>query len=57
MRDVLARAEGATLWLGVWEENPRAIAFYAKWSFVVVGQKTFLVGDDPQTDHVMQRSP
>jgi GNAT superfamily N-acetyltransferase len=45
-----------TLWLGVWERNPRAQAFYSKWSFVVVGQHIFQVGDDAQTDNLMQRS-
>ena len=51
-----ARAAGATdLWLGVWQENPRAIAFYRKHGFEIVGEKTFVVGSDPQTDWVMAR--
>ncbi len=51
-----ARTMGAdTLWLGVWERNPRAIAFYQKWGFVKTGTQTFRLGDDPQTDWVMQR--
>ena len=45
-----------TLWLGVWEQNPRAIAFYRKWGFVEVGTHIFVVGDDPQRDFVMQLS-
>jgi GNAT superfamily N-acetyltransferase len=58
MREVLARAVAAgyaTVWLGVWEHNARAIAFYLKWGFEAVGRKTFLLGSDLQTDIVMQR--
>lgn len=45
-----------TLWLGVWEHNTRAQAFYRKWNFVNVGTHVFQLGDDPQTDFLMQRS-
>jgi GNAT superfamily N-acetyltransferase len=49
-----ARELGARhLWLGVWERNPRAIAFYARCGYVDVGHKTFDVGGDRQTDRVM----
>lgn len=49
-----ARQRGAdSLWLGVWERNERAKAFYAKHGFRKVGSKVFVVGSDPQTDHVM----
>jgi diamine N-acetyltransferase len=49
-----ARRRGAnTLWLGVWQRNMRALAFYSKHGFQKVGSKVFLVGDDPQTDNVM----
>jgi GNAT superfamily N-acetyltransferase len=49
-----ARSRGAkTLWLGVWEKNDRARAFYRKIGFVDVGQHVFLFGTDPQTDLVM----
>ena len=49
-----ARERGAkTLWLGVWERNHRARAFYAKWGFVDAGEHIFLFGTDPQTDRVM----
>ena len=51
-----ARARGAgTLWLGVWERNPRGIAFYVKCGFRDVGSKPFLLGSDWQTDRVMVR--
>jgi ribosomal protein S18 acetylase RimI-like enzyme len=45
-----------TLWLGVWENNFRAQAFYRKWNFHEVGTHVFQLGDDPQTDILMQRS-
>lgn len=49
-----ARNRGAkSLWLGVWERNDRARAFYAKCGFVDVGEHIFLFGTDPQTDLVM----
>ncbi|HEU4680315.1 MAG TPA: GNAT family N-acetyltransferase [Gemmatimonadales bacterium] len=52
-----ARARAAdTLWLGVWEHNPRAQAFYRKCGFVDVGQQDFLLGTDPQTDRVMAQT-
>jgi diamine N-acetyltransferase len=41
------------MWLSVWERNPRAIAFYGKCGFRMVGSKDFWVGSDRQTDHVM----
>jgi ribosomal protein S18 acetylase RimI-like enzyme len=58
MTHVLVRAEAvgsAVLWLGVWERNQRALAFYRKWRFDVVGEHTFKVGDDPQRDLLMCR--
>ena len=51
-----ARARGAaTLWLGVWERNPRAVAFYAKYGFTRVGEHTFVLGADAQTDWLLAR--
>ncbi|MGD8602973.1 MAG: GNAT family N-acetyltransferase [Anaerolineales bacterium] len=50
-----AQRHGATaLWLSVWQENPRAIAFYQKEGFRIVGEKDFWVGSDQQFDFVMQ---
>jgi ribosomal protein S18 acetylase RimI-like enzyme len=46
-----ARARGGrTLWLGVWEHNPRARAFYARRGFREVGEHDFLLGPDRQRD-------
>ena len=53
----LAVEEGCdTIWLDVWEQNPRAIAFYRKWGFAVVGEQAFQLGSDLQHDLLMQRS-
>jgi GNAT superfamily N-acetyltransferase len=49
-----ARRRGATtMWLGVWERNARAQAFYRKHGFGPVGRQVFVVGSDPQTDDVL----
>jgi len=49
-----ARERGAkTLWLGVWERNDRARAFYRKCGYTDAGEHIFLFGTDPQTDLVM----
>ena len=42
------------VWLGVWEENYRAIQFYTKNGFVAFGQHIFTLGDDEQTDIMMR---
>jgi ribosomal protein S18 acetylase RimI-like enzyme len=42
------------MWLGVWEYNPRAQAFYTKHGFRIVGKHVFQLGADPQTDLLMQ---
>jgi ribosomal protein S18 acetylase RimI-like enzyme len=46
----------ASVWLGVWERNPRAIRFYEKTGFRVVGEHTFLLGSDAQRDLIMELS-
>ena len=53
--DAAQHAGAATLWLGVWERNPRAIAFYRKVGYADVGAHVFVVGTDPQTDRIMTR--
>lgn len=53
----LAREEGfQTMWLGVWEQNFRAQAFYRKYGFTVVGEHIFKLGNDEQTDLIMERA-
>lgn len=49
-----AAAAGADcLWLGVWEHNPRAMAFYRKSGFEIVGSHPFMLGHERQRDLVM----
>jgi ribosomal protein S18 acetylase RimI-like enzyme len=58
MRAALDRARVSghhTLWLGVWERNTRAIAFYVRWGFETVGDHVFQLGSDPQRDLIMER--
>jgi ribosomal protein S18 acetylase RimI-like enzyme len=51
-----ARSARAThLWLGVWKQNPRGIAFYEKHGFRVAGEQTFQLGRDTQHDWIMLR--
>lgn len=42
------------VWLGVWEENPRAIQFYKKNGFVEFDKHIFKLGNDEQTDIMMK---
>ena len=56
MRRVVERSielGAATLWLGVWEHNARAIRFYTKYGFAEVGEQPFLLGTDLQRDLVL----
>lgn len=51
-----AKARGCdVMWLGVWEHNPRAQAFYRKWGFERAGEHVFLLGDEEQTDYLLRR--
>ncbi len=51
----IAKQTGANyLWLGVWEENPRAINFYKKNGFVEFDKHIFKLGNDEQTDIMMK---
>lgn len=45
----------STLWLGVWEENPRSIKFYVREGFLDVGTHDFVLGGDVQNDRIMER--
>lgn len=42
------------VWLGVWEENPRAISFYKKNGFIEFDKHIFKLGKDEQTDIMMK---
>jgi diamine N-acetyltransferase len=49
-------ARKKTVWLGVWEKNENAIAFYKKMGFSKTGTHDFYTGRKRQTDHVMRRN-
>ena len=60
MHAVKAHARGAgcdTLWLAVWEHNPRARRFYEKSGFAEAGDHVFTLGDEVQRDLVLARAP
>lgn len=44
----------AYIWLGVWEENLRAISFYKKNGFIEFDKHIFKLGNDEQTDIMMK---
>ena len=51
----IAKLKNATyVWLGVWDQNPRAIAFYKKNGFIEFDKHIFKLGEDEQTDIMMK---
>ncbi|WDM19949.1 GNAT family N-acetyltransferase [Paenibacillus polymyxa] len=44
------------IWLGVWEKNENAIAFYMKMGFVQTGAHSFYMGDEEQIDFIMSKT-
>ncbi|TVY11431.1 GNAT family N-acetyltransferase [Paenibacillus cremeus] len=44
------------IWLGVWEKNENAIAFYRKMGFVQTGAHSFYMGDEEQIDFIMTQT-
>ena len=43
------------IWLGVWENNHRAINFYKRYGFEKFDEHIFMVGNDAQTDWLMKK--
>ena len=43
------------IWLGVWEHNDQALAFYIKKGYKRFSQHVFMFGNDPQTDFLMEK--
>ncbi|WP_278046256.1 GNAT family N-acetyltransferase [Desemzia sp. C1] len=43
------------IWLGVWEHNQAALAFYKKLGFVQTGAHSFFMGEDEQTDLILTK--
>jgi ribosomal protein S18 acetylase RimI-like enzyme len=51
----MARAQKLdVIWLGVWEKNTRALAFYRQVGFVNFGDHIFMLGHDEQLDHLLK---
>ncbi len=55
MLNIARQEEYDAIWLGVWEHNERAIAFYKKQGFEKFGSHPFMLGNDLQTDHLMKK--
>lgn len=53
--EIAAGLKKEVVWLGVWEKNERAIAFYTEWGFVKFGEHDFILGKDVQTDWLMKK--
>jgi ribosomal protein S18 acetylase RimI-like enzyme len=51
---VAKQKEADYVWLGVWEENKRALSFYTKNGFIAFDKHIFVLGNDPQTDIMMK---
>ena len=43
------------IWLGVWERNFSAMKFYHEMGFTQVGEHSFYMGEDEQTDLIMKK--
>jgi ribosomal protein S18 acetylase RimI-like enzyme len=54
--DTARSRDADVLWLGVWEHNARAKAFYAKCGYLKIGTHPFTLGREKQTDLVLVRS-
>ena len=53
----IAREKGnENVWLGVWEQNKRAIRFYQKNGFEEFDKHIFMLGEDVQTDILMKKN-
>ena len=52
--DIAREKDVDYVWLGVWEENERAINFYRKNGFVEFDKHIFRLGEDEQTDIMMK---
>jgi diamine N-acetyltransferase len=54
--DIAKECDKKKIWLGVWERNENAIAFYKKLGFVQTGTHSFYMGDEEQVDIIMVKS-
>lgn len=54
--DIAMEYNKKKIWLGVWEKNENAIAFYNKMGFVQTGAHSFYMGDEEQIDYIMTKT-
>ncbi|RAP77312.1 GNAT family N-acetyltransferase [Paenibacillus montanisoli] len=54
--DIANERNKEKIWLGVWEKNESAIAFYEKMGFVQTGAHSFYMGDEEQIDFMMTKT-
>ena len=52
---IAAERNKTYIWLGVWEENKKAIRFYKRNGFCEIGTHSFVMGEDVQTDYIMRK--
>lgn len=53
--EIARQKKAPVIWLGVWEKNYKAIAFYTKWGFERFSEHVFMLGNDAQTDWLMKK--
>lgn len=51
--DYAAKNSFSSVWLGVWNQNKRAIEFYKRWGFEIFGERNFKLGNDVKDDFLM----
>jgi diamine N-acetyltransferase len=54
--DIAINYNKEKIWLGVWEKNENAIAFYKRMGFVQSGAHSFFMGDEEQIDYIMTKT-
>lgn len=53
--DMARKLNKGFIWLGVWEQNGRAVRFYEKNGFLPFDTHVFMMGDEAQTDIMMKK--
>jgi len=53
--EVARKKDKEVVWLGVWENNQRAIQFYRRFGFEKFGEHVFMLGNDKQNDWLMKK--
>ena len=53
--EIAKESNKKNIWLGVWEKNENALAFYKKMGFDQIGAHSFYMGDEEQIDIIMNK--